>query len=351
MTALLLVHGRSQEMAAGADRSAAAVAAYVEGRKREWLGGLARGLTLAGHPPVRPDDVYYPFYGNVLADLIAEHERAGGRTPDLEAAPVAAVAKKATRTRDDLILEAAEELGFRPSRRLARSDPELVGAGRRRGEGTRRGRRGRLVRPAQAADRPRGAAVPGREDRDLGVDHPAVPARRRLLPRGRPHARRRCRRRCRPPSTAPSPTATSDMVVVAPQPRQHRRLRPVRRLHREHPGAPAGHRGLPAGLPDRPAATSAAGTEGADDRGVPAVVDPIPGAPAAKVWWLNVYDELDVVALVHPLASLFASGATAIRDERTCNPTDPHSIRTTCPTPTWRARSATSWPAPDGRAD
>jgi hypothetical protein len=54
MTALLLVHGRSQEMAAGADRSAAAVAAYVEGRKREWLGGLARGLTLAGHPPVRP---------------------------------------------------------------------------------------------------------------------------------------------------------------------------------------------------------------------------------------------------------------------------------------------------------
>ena len=42
MTALLLVHGRSQEMAAGADRSAAAVAAYVEGRKREWLGGLAR---------------------------------------------------------------------------------------------------------------------------------------------------------------------------------------------------------------------------------------------------------------------------------------------------------------------
>ena len=123
MTALLLVHGRSQEMAPGADRSAAAVAAYVEGRKREWLAGLARGLTLAGHPPLLPDAVYYPFYGNLLADLIAAHERAGGRAPDLEAAPVAV---QATRTRDDLILEAAEELGFRPSRRLARTDPELV---------------------------------------------------------------------------------------------------------------------------------------------------------------------------------------------------------------------------------
>ena len=30
MTAVLLVHGRSQEMAAGADRSETAVAAYVE---------------------------------------------------------------------------------------------------------------------------------------------------------------------------------------------------------------------------------------------------------------------------------------------------------------------------------
>ena len=89
MSALLLVHGRSQEMAAGADRSDAAVAAYVEGRKREWLAGLARGLTLAGHPPLQPDAVYYPFYGNLLADLITAHERAGGHAPDLEAAPVA----------------------------------------------------------------------------------------------------------------------------------------------------------------------------------------------------------------------------------------------------------------------
>jgi hypothetical protein len=35
---------------------------------------------------------------------------------------------------------------------------------------------------------------------------------------------------------------------------------------------------------------------------------------------------LDVVALVHPLASRFSSGPQRIRDERTFNPTAPHSV-------------------------
>jgi hypothetical protein len=33
-----------------------------------------------------------------------------------------------------------------------------------------------------------------------------------------------------------------------------------------------------------------------------------------------------VVALVHPLASRFSSGPQRIRDERTFNPTAPHSV-------------------------
>jgi hypothetical protein len=44
------------------------------------------------------------------------------------------------------------------------------------------------------------------------------------------------------------------------------------------------------------------------------------------VWWLNAFDVLDVVALVHPLASRFSSGPQRIRDERTFNPTAPHSV-------------------------
>jgi hypothetical protein len=325
MTALLLVHGRSQEMAAGADRSAAAVAAYVEGRKREWLGGLARGLTLAGHPPVRPEDVYYPFYGNLLADLIAEHERAGGHTPDLESAPVAAVAKKATRTHDDLILEAAEELGFRPSRRLARTDPELVApvvaVERARAAGAEAGwsdlLKPRIVREALQflAEKTgtseliiqqflRDVAYYLEDDRmRTAVQKEVSAAVDRAVADGH-----------------------HDMVVVA-----HSLgsivaydlcadfTASIRVRLLVTAGSPLGYPIVRRNL--------RGGVEGADDRSVPAVLDPIPGSPGRdRVWWLNAFDVLDVVALVHPLASRFSSGPQRIRDERTFNPTAPHSV-------------------------
>ena len=57
------------------------------------------------------------------------------------------------------------------------------------------------------------------------------------------------------------------------------------------------------------------------------MLDPIPGSPGReRVWWLNAYDVLDVVALIHPLASRFTDGGQRIRDERVFNPTSPHSM-------------------------
>ena len=329
-----------QEMAAGADRSDAAVAAYVEGRKREWLAGLARGLTLAGHPPLQPDAVYYPFYGNLLADLITAHERAGGHAPDLEAAPVAV---KAAAHPDDLILEAAAELGFRPSRRLARTDPELVAPIIAVERARAAGGRGRLVRSAQAADRPRGAAVPRREDRYLGVPHPAVPARRGLLPRGRPHARRGAEGRGgrdRPRRGRRPPRPGRDRA----QSRQHRRLRHVFRFTASIRVRLLVTAGSPLGYPIV-RRNLRGGAEGVDDRPVPAVLDPIPGTPGRdRVWWLNAFDVLDVVALVHPLASRFsAAGSGSATSARSTRPTRTRS-RTTCPTRTSPARSGTCWP-------
>ncbi len=249
---VLLVHGRSQEMTAGADRSDAAVAAYVEGRKREWLAGLARGLTLAGHAPLQPDAVYYPFYGNLLADLITAHERAGGHAPDLEAAPVAGkVAGKAARTRDDMILEAAGELGFRPSRRLARTDPELVApiiaVERARAEGAEAGwsdlLKPRIVREALQflAEKTgtsefviqqflRDVAYYLEDDRmRAAVQKVVADAIGRAVADGH-----------------------HDLVVIGHSLGSIVAYDTVLRLHREHPRAPAGHRGLPAGLPDRP---------------------------------------------------------------------------------------------------
>jgi hypothetical protein len=50
----------------------------------------------------------------------------------------------------------------------------------------------------------------------------------------------------------------------------------------------------------------------------------VPTRPAA---WLNAYDVLDIVALVHPLAGTFReSVAGQLADERTHNPTGPHAI-------------------------
>ena len=322
MTAVLLVHGRSQEMAPGTDRSAAAVAAYVEGRKREWLAGLARGLTLAGHPPLLPEAVYYPFYGNVLVDMIAAHERGGGRAPDLEAAPVAG---RATRTRDDLILEAAEELGFRPSRRLARTDPELVApvvaVEKARAAGAEAGwsdlLKPRIVREALQflAEKTgtsefviqqflRDVAYYLEDDRmRTAVQKEVSAAVDRAVADGH-----------------------HDIVVVA-----HSLgsvvaydlcadfTASIRVRLLVTAGSPLGYPIVRRNL--------RGGTEGADDRGVPAVLDPIPGAPGRdRVWWLNAFDVLDVVALVHPLASRFSSGPQRIRDERTFNPTAPHSV-------------------------
>lgn len=323
MTALLFVHGRSQEMAPGADRSPAAVAAYVESRKREWLAGLARGLTLAGHPPLLPDAVHYPFYGNLLADLIAAHERAGGHAPDLESAPAPVVAA-AERTQDDLILEAADELGFRPSHRIARTDPELVEpvatAEQAQAEGAEAGwsdlLKPRIVREAlrflaektgtsefiiqqflrdvayYLEDDVMRTAV--QKEVSAGVDRAVADGHRDLVVVA--HSL----------GSVVAYDLCSDLTTVR-----------VRLLVTA--GAPLGYPIVRRNL--------RGGTEGVDARPVPAVLDPIPGAPGRdRVWWLNAYDVLDVVALVHPLAPRFTGGNERIRDERVFNPTNPHSI-------------------------
>ena len=57
------------------------------------------------------------------------------------------------------------------------------------------------------------------------------------------------------------------------------------------------------------------------------MLDPIPGAPGRDgCGGSTPIDVLDVVALVHPLASRFTGGGQRIRDERVFNPTSPHSM-------------------------
>ena len=317
-TALLLIHGRSQQMPAGADRSDAAVADYVARKKREWLAGLAKGAVLAGRPAPDPDAVYLPYYGNVLADRIAVHERAGGRAPQLEGLDVAAQARA---TREDILLDGAAEIGFVASRRLEQTEPELAGAARDVEKARASGEEaswGDLLRPKVVREALRflsdktGApqAIITRFLADVSY-YPEDDAMRDAV-----------QEVVSTSIAQASADGHTDLVVVG-----HSLGSCVAydALQRWTPG-PRVRLLVTAGSPDGYAVVKRnlwGGREGDGNRGIPAVIEPVGG----PLKWLNAYDEHDVVALVHPLGPLFAPGDEAMRDERAQNPSDPHSIQ------------------------
>lgn len=317
-TALLLIHGRSQQMPVGSDRSDAAVADYVARKKREWLAGLAKGATLAGRTTPAPDAVYLPYYGNVLADRIAAHEKAGGRAPQLEGLDVAA---KAQATGDDILLNGAAEIGFVASRRLEQTDPELAGAARDVEKAQASGEEaswGDLLKPKVVR-----AALRFISDK---TGAPEAIITRFLADVAYYLEDDSMRDSVQEVVSASIAQATddghSDLVVVG-----HSLGSCVAydALQRYTPG-PRVRLLVTAGSPDGYAVVKRnlwGGPEGDGNRGIPGVIDPVGG----PLKWLNAYDEHDVVALVHPLAPLFAPGSDAMRDERAQNPSDPHSIQ------------------------
>ena len=123
---LLFVHGRSQASNDEIAKDPEQLASYVLGKKRSWLGGLAKGLITAGHRPADESAVLFPFYGNVFADAIREYEDGGGRRPDLESLAGGADEDAAlAETKADALLDAAGALGFDPGRELGYTDPKL----------------------------------------------------------------------------------------------------------------------------------------------------------------------------------------------------------------------------------
>lgn len=313
-TALVLVHGRSQQMPAASRGGPAEEAAFVARKRRGWLAGLAKGLTLAGLPPVDESAVYFPYYGNVFADAIAARERAGRARPDLELdqdpRPPSA---------DTLILDSAQLLGFDPGREVVPGDEPAEGAG------------------ADEMDRAWRAYAEGGEEANFG----AV-LRPRLLRSALQYVARK--------------TGASELVIerfltdvayyldVA----EIRRLvldlvtAEVRKAADEHGrvvvlahslGSAVGYdlfdavgddidvplfvtTGCPLGLPvvqrNVLPAWNAAGKR------------PGPALHGKPIPWLNAYDVRDFVALVHPLAGSYEA---PLQEERTFNPSDPHSIQ------------------------
>lgn len=303
---LLFIHGRSQASRPGVAGDPARVAAFVETKKRSWLAGLATGLITAGLAPADESRTLFPFYADILAARIAAFRAASGRDPDLEI-PEAAVSG-VKETRDDILFAAADALGFDAARELTYSDPEAA----RELENEfaiSDVLKSTVVRTAlQFLARKTGAPtvvieqflddvafylrLPEMRETVLGVV-------RAELERGAPGG--------------------GDLVVVGHSLGSVVAYDLLTTLPAEYRVRQFVTAGSPLGYPV--VQRHLIGSAGVGKPVVPAAV---PGCVAA---WLNAYDVLDVVALLHPLAGTYTEAtAGQLTDTRTFNAGGPHSI-------------------------
>jgi hypothetical protein len=300
MTAtLVLIHGRGQESSAEVARDPARLAAYVDSRKRSWLGGLAKGLIAARLPVADPARAIYPFYGNVLAAAVESHRAAGGRRPTLEAV---ATGDDLAGAKARVLLDVAASLGFDPATELAyQGDAEAFRPGDLLNVPV-------LRAALQFVARKTGAPTMVIEGflEDVAYYLEVKTIRDAVLTSVEADL------------TAALPGG-GDVVVVA-----HSlgsvvgydlltRLDPAYRVRQlVTAGSPLGYPVVQRNL---------LGAAGANR---PAVPDCVPRTAGA---WLNAYDVADFVSLIHPLAGTFRQSADGqMRDERTHNPSGPHAI-------------------------
>lgn len=318
MTALLLVHGRGQQMPLGMGRAPEDVERHVAALTRLWLAGLAKGAVLAGEDPPPVDAVHFPFYGNDLAARVADLDAAGGPPPDLASGlDVDALIQH-------MLIDAAEGAGYRAEDRLPQTGadgvaavaeiqeirrteqlvhPEVEWSDFLRLQVARSALQFLAVKTGLAAwvieqfyrDVAYYLTDPGIRNLVQGVVHRAVEAAAHdghtdLVVIGHSLGSVVAYDACQslPPGVVVRLLASTGSPLG---------LRVVRR-HLSGPGA------------------------GTEHRPVPGVIQPWePAAPA----WVNAYDVRDVIALVHPLGPLF-TGGESIRDERTNNPSSPHAV-------------------------
>lgn len=80
--------------------------------RRMWTAGLGKGLLLADMDPVEARDVWFPFYGDVLADRLDALEGANRREAVSVAEAVAPGDTDARKVYEDLLTEAADRAGY-----------------------------------------------------------------------------------------------------------------------------------------------------------------------------------------------------------------------------------------------
>jgi hypothetical protein len=116
--ALLFIHGRSQASEDEVARDPKRLEAYILGKKRKWLGGLAKGLIGAGGRPADESSVLFPFYGNEFADAIKATRQAAVAAPNLRS--LARTRRRTlVETKAAALLDAASALQFDAARELS----------------------------------------------------------------------------------------------------------------------------------------------------------------------------------------------------------------------------------------
>ncbi|WP_406280076.1 trypsin-like serine peptidase [Embleya sp. NBC_00896] len=107
---LVLVHGRSQQ---GRDPAVL---------RRSWAAGLNSGLTMAGLPTVDPEDAWFPFYGNRLAEVMESIEATEAIESIDSVAPVEASLSPSARVLYGRLLDEAARRAGMPAEQVVANE-------------------------------------------------------------------------------------------------------------------------------------------------------------------------------------------------------------------------------------
>lgn len=309
-TGLVMIHGRSQQTPDSARTNPDLVNAHIDSMQRRWLAGLAKGIVLADLQPLdTATPVFTAFYADIFVDAIAAYIANGGIAPDLEfrrredGFDVTA--------QDELVFELAEALGFQPS---AHMTSHLPGAGHADEAWNARSQglefkwttllESSMVHAALSfVARKTGVAeiVIERFLTDVAY-YLDIPQIREAVLTAVQAAIEKAGATCDEivviGHSLGSIVAYDAFTFLSPR---------VRVSLLVTPGAPLGlpivQRNL---LPPRQPLPRA-----------------VPNVDGHAVPWLNVFDVRDPVALIQPLSGVYDG---PVHDERTANPSDPHSI-------------------------
>jgi hypothetical protein len=314
-TKIVMIHGRGQAADPQTASDSVELRAFIDSKKRQFLAGLAKGLVLANCPLIEETDTIFPFYGNVFQKAIDDYEHGGGTPPHLEAADPGTPVEKSQGGDPDDIRELSTMQAEMLKDMAARLDFNAQREVRYQGTNEE-------FRPSDALGVPFVTGALQFLSRKTGV--PAAIIRGHLSDVayyiGMDNMRETVLNVVRKEVDKLPPD--DDLIVVS-----HSLGTIVAYDLLADPENKLGGRkvklfvtaGSPLGLK-----LVAARLLGKVSGRPPTAPRTIPKKAGS---WINAYDVLDIVALIHPLAPEFTQEVKGqLVDERTFNPTGPHAI-------------------------